>query len=107
MLVSKGTEDEISGARYKKMRQEQAPTVIQLNSAPPEWTEKDPILDRLERAEKRVVACSFLVAKTVSVIALLLALLLLETGVVIRVWNAEHGHPSQAVETLSPKASPP
>jgi hypothetical protein len=88
------------------MSQERAPTVIHLNSASPEWTEKDLILARLERAEKRVVACSFLVAKIVSVLALLLTLLLLETGVVIRVWETEFGPHSQAVEILLQKFRP-
>jgi hypothetical protein len=56
-------------------------------------TDRDLVLHKLERAEKRVVACSFLVAKVVSVVALLLTLLILEAGMVARVWETEFGHP--------------
>jgi hypothetical protein len=49
----------------------------------------DRILQIIERIEKRVVACSYLVAKTVSVLVFLAALLLLEAGVLKHLWSAE------------------
>jgi hypothetical protein len=48
-------------------------------------------LAALERAEKLVIAASFLVAKVVSVVALLLALIVLEAGVVKGFWRVEFG----------------
>ncbi len=56
--------------------------------------EKDGVLLRLERAEKRVIAASFLLAKIVGVSALLLTLIILEAGVVISIFENEL-HPEQ------------
>ena len=50
---------------------------------------KDTVLEALERAEKRVIAISFLLAKLVSVGALLAALVLLEAGFIKRMWETE------------------
>ncbi len=50
---------------------------------------KDELLETLERTEKRVIAMSFLLAKVISVAALLAALVLLEAGVVKRIWETE------------------
>lgn len=49
----------------------------------------DHVLERLERAEKRVVAGSFLIVKIVSVVALVASLILLEAGVVRQIWKIE------------------
>lgn len=51
--------------------------------------DKDNVVEALERAERRVMAVSFLLAKIVSVGALLAALVLLEAGVVKRIWATE------------------
>lgn len=51
--------------------------------------ERDTFVTVLERAEKRVVACSFLLAKIISVVALLLSLIVLEAGAVSRIWHTE------------------
>jgi hypothetical protein len=69
-----------------------------------EGTDRDLVLHKLEQAEKRVVACSFLVAKIVSVVALLLTLLLLEAGMVARVWETEFGHPEPSTPFVHGKA---
>lgn len=55
----------------------------------PERVDKDTVVEALERAEKRVFAISFLLTKVVSVGALLAALVLLEVGVVKRIWETE------------------
>ncbi len=49
----------------------------------------DSLLTALERAEKRVFAISFLVVKVTSVSALLAALILIEFGVIRRIWETE------------------
>jgi hypothetical protein len=49
--------------------------------------EKDGILETFERAEKCVVAASFLAAKIISVIALMIVLTLLGVGVLKRAWE--------------------
>jgi hypothetical protein len=56
---------------------------------PPLAQDKDRASDALERAEKRVMAVSFLLAKLVSLGVLLAALVLLEAGVVKRIWETE------------------
>jgi hypothetical protein len=73
---------------------------------------RDGLVEIAERAERSVVAFAFLVAKVVSVIALLLALILLEAGVVVRIWKAEfsddaHSLPLPSAIVDKPSASPP
>ena len=57
------------------------------------------MLEAFERTEKRVVAISFLAAKIISVIALLLALILLEGAVVKRIAETEFGVQSAHAQT--------
>jgi hypothetical protein len=64
--------------------------------------DRDTILRTLECAENRVVAASFVLAKIVSVTALLVALLLLEGGVVKRIWEAEFRPERLPVHTVFP-----
>jgi hypothetical protein len=65
----------------------------------------DTILEAVERAEKRVIAISFLLAKIVSVVALLVALLLLETGVIRRILAIEFAPDSVRQDAGAPNAS--
>jgi hypothetical protein len=51
--------------------------------------ETDTLLLALEQAERRIVAISFLVAKIISVGILLILLLVLEAGVVTRLWESD------------------
>jgi hypothetical protein len=57
----------------------------------------DPIVVAVERAERRVVACSFLLAKILSVVALLLCLALIEAATIKHLWESEISVPSKAI----------
>jgi hypothetical protein len=75
----------------------------------------DHVLEGLERTEKRVVACSFLIVKIVSIVALVVSLILLEGGGVRRIWEIEAASAPAAVEQRpgygaradDPRTSPP
>jgi len=53
--------------------------------------EDDPVLVALERWERRLIAAFLLVGKVLGIVALLLALLLLEISFLKRIWESE-GH---------------
>ena len=64
---------------------------------------RDKVLDAIERAEKRVVASSFLVMKIVTIVVLVVAIILLEVGFLHQIWISEFSNrssrpPSAAAE---------
>jgi hypothetical protein len=68
---------------------------------------EDSLFRAFERMERRVVLCSLLLAKTVSVLAILAALIILEGGAIVRLWTSEFDHGTPRTRMVIERPDPP